>query len=194
MYYYVPGIKLSFFPGIQRFSLAAAGLFWRSRPRGTQGTRLYTVQVWVLAGLHGACSGRSKLRNLANNHGIAFRPAINGANRAHANPQNVLFIFHLSAAVFEVPQQPSKARQPRYNSRASSFSRCDSHERCFLCARVCVCVILGAYSSSRNQEQSVSRREVQFQLLFFCFFFFCCNISCLLLCTCVGIFTGTRCL
>ena len=84
--------------------------------------------------------------------------------------------------------------QPRYNSRASSFSRCDSHERCFLCARVCVCVILGAYSSSRNQEQSVSRREVQFQLLFFCFFFFCCNISCLLLCTCVGIFTGTRCL
>ena len=122
---------MSFFPGIQRFSLAAAGLFWRSRPRGTQGTRLYTVQVWVLAGLHGACSGRSKLRNLANNHGIAFRPAINGANRAHANPQNVLFIFHLSAAVFEVPQQPSKARQPRYNSRASSFSRCDSHERCF---------------------------------------------------------------
>ena len=49
--------------------------------------RLYTtVQVWVQAGLRGACSGRSKLRNLASNHGIAFRRAI--ANQAHGKPTN----------------------------------------------------------------------------------------------------------
>ena len=62
--------------GIQNFSVPAAGLFSRSRLRGTQGTRLYTtMQVWVPAGLRGACSGSSKSRNLANSHGIAFRPA-----------------------------------------------------------------------------------------------------------------------
>ena len=43
------------FSGIKFFSLPVAGLFSRSRLRGTQGTRLYaTVQVWVPAGLRGA--------------------------------------------------------------------------------------------------------------------------------------------
>ena len=46
--------------------IPAAGRFSRSRLRGTQGGRLYTtVQVWIQAGLRGACSGRSKSRNLA---------------------------------------------------------------------------------------------------------------------------------
>ena len=89
-----------------------------------------------------------KSRSLAINHEIAFRLA--RANQAHATPQNAIFNFSpLSTAVLEVPQQPSKARQPRYNSRASSFSLCDSHERRF-CAwvrervwvRVCHCRIL----------------------------------------------------
>ena len=57
--------------------------------------------------------------------GIAFRPA--KANQAHANPKNVDFFFivsPLSAAVFEVPQQPSKAivgSHAIYNSRASKI-------------------------------------------------------------------------
>ena len=46
-------------------------------------------------------------------------------------------------------------RQPRYNSRASSFSLCDNHERCFCVwlrerAYVCLCVIVGSYNSSRS--------------------------------------------
>ena len=66
--------------------------------------------------------------------------------------------FHsspLSAAVTEVLQQPSKARQPRYNSRASSVSLCDSHERCLcVCARERGCVymfILGSYKGLRRR-------------------------------------------
>ena len=48
------------------------------------------------------------------------------------------FIFSpLYAAVSEGPQQPSRARKPQYSSRASSFSLCDSHERCF-----CACVFV----------------------------------------------------
>ena len=45
--------------------------------------------VWVPVGLCGTCSGRSKSRNLARNHGVCFRPA--RANRAHTNPDYVMF-------------------------------------------------------------------------------------------------------
>ena len=41
-----------------------------------RGARLNTTaQVCVPGGRRGACSGRSKLRNLASNHGVAFRGA-----------------------------------------------------------------------------------------------------------------------
>ena len=42
-------------------------------------------QVCALTKVRGTCSGGSKSRTLANNHGIAFRPA--RANQAHANPE-----------------------------------------------------------------------------------------------------------
>ena len=46
-------------------SLPAMGLFSRSWLRGAQEARAYTtVQVWVPAGLRGACSVRSKSRDL----------------------------------------------------------------------------------------------------------------------------------
>ena len=57
---------------------------------------------------------------------------------------------YLSAAVIEVPQQPSKARKPRYNSRASSFSLRDRNgaSACgFVSVRVSARVIVGSYSS-----------------------------------------------
>ena len=57
-----------------RFSPAPVGLFSRSRLRGTQRARLYTTaQFWVPSGLRRAYSGRSKSRNLASSHGVAFR-------------------------------------------------------------------------------------------------------------------------
>ena len=44
--------------------------------KARRGARLYTTaQVWVPGRLRGACSGRSKSRNLASNHGVAFRRA-----------------------------------------------------------------------------------------------------------------------
>ena len=61
---------------VPRFSPSSVGLFSRSRLRGTQGARLHTTaHVWAPGGLCGACSRRSKLRNLARNHGVAFREA-----------------------------------------------------------------------------------------------------------------------
>ena len=71
------------------------------------------------------------------------------------------------SAVSQVRQQISKAGQPRYNSsRASSFSLCDSHERCspvFMCA--CAC-------HPRISQQLEPGREVQH------FPSFCCAIYC----------------
>ena len=68
-----------------RFSPAPVGLFSRSRLRGTQWGRLYTTaQVWVPGVLRGACFGRSKSRNLASNHGVAFRGA--GAEQDNGKP------------------------------------------------------------------------------------------------------------
>ena len=84
---------------------------------------------------------------------------------------------HLSAVVFDLPQQPSKAWQPRYNSRASSFSLCDSHERCFRVwvrerARVCVRVI--ARVLQQQEPGTVSRTEVPFRCYCSCSFLLCC--------------------
>ena len=57
-----------------RFSPAPVDLFSRSRLQSTHGARLCTTaQVWVQGRLRGACSGRSKSRNLASNHGVALR-------------------------------------------------------------------------------------------------------------------------
>ena len=135
-------IKMTFFRNTKLFSYDSRPLLALSAA-GSQGTRLYTtVQVWIPPGLRGACYGFSKSRNPASNYGIAFRPA--RVNQAHANPYKCLFYSFspLSAAVFEVPQQPSKVAQPRYNSHASTFPLCDSHEWCF-CVWVrehaCVC-------------------------------------------------------
>ena len=82
--------ETDFFCGTQNFSLPAAGLFSRSRLRGTQGVRPYTTaQVWVPTGLRGACSGRSKSRNLASNAGLlSDQPE---TNQAHANPQAAIY-------------------------------------------------------------------------------------------------------
>ena len=56
-----------------RFSPAPMGLSSCSRLWGTPRARLYTtVEAWVPGGLRGAGSGRSKSRNLASNHGVAF--------------------------------------------------------------------------------------------------------------------------
>ena len=101
-------------------SSPAEGLSSRSRLRGTQGGSVYTTaQVWAPAGLRGPCSWTSKSRELASNHGIAFRRA--RANQAHGKPQSVIFSgFHLSAAGSEaLPRQPSKSlaatvHQPRF--------------------------------------------------------------------------------
>ena len=73
---------------------------------------------------------------------------------------------HLSAVVFDLPQQPSKAWQPRYNSRASSFSLCDSHERCF-----CVWVREEAYMCAKSEQRhtvvlkAIPVRDYRWQVL-----------------------------
>ena len=67
---------LCVFRTFPRFSPVPVRLFSRSRLRGTQWAHLYTTaQVWVPGGLRRACSGRSKSRSLASDHGVAFRGA-----------------------------------------------------------------------------------------------------------------------
>ena len=84
-----------FFSTFSRFSPAPVGLFSRSRLRDTEGARLYTTaQVWVPGGLRDACCGRSKSRNLASIHGVAFRGA--RAEQGNGKPTYQLFC---SAAV-----------------------------------------------------------------------------------------------
>ena len=154
------------------------GLFSRSRLRGTHGARLHTtVQVWAPGGFLGACSRCSKSRNLASNRRIAFRPA--GANQAHANPKNVRKKKEKEkpCCCFCVPQQMRKARQPRYNSRAISFSLTATNGTCacrFVSVRGCVCAIAGS-CSSRNQEQS---RGQSCHSTFLARFHFCHTLCC----------------
>ena len=136
--------KRVFFCGIQNFYLPAAGLFSRSRLRGTQGAPACTPR----------CKCGSWPGSVARARGVKSREiwqVVAGLlsdelkqTRPMQTPKtSMFFIFHISAAVSEVPHQQSKARQPRYNSRASSFPLCDSHELCF-CVWVrelsCVCM------------------------------------------------------
>ena len=119
--------------------------------------------------LRGACSGRSKSRALASNHGIAFRRA--RGNQAHGIPQTATFCFVFSPLLLSLKKYrsgPHKARQPRQNRRASSFSLYDSHERSlFLCAcasmRVCI-----SYSI-RNLKHSLQKRGALSALTHFLF-------------------------
>ena len=71
LHYYV---EMRFFCTSAFFSLPAGGLSSCSRLRGTQGARpKSTAQVWTLVEVCGTCSGGSKSRKLASNHGEAFR-------------------------------------------------------------------------------------------------------------------------
>lgn len=82
---YICMYKTGFFRGTS-LSLRAEGFFLCSRLRGTQGGRIYTAALaWAPAGRRGACSGRSKSRELASNHIIAFRPA--SAKQDDGNPK-----------------------------------------------------------------------------------------------------------
>ena len=157
----------------------AAGIFSRSLPRGTQEPRrtLRRTYAWAPAELRGRCSGRSKVTRAGSFSRDRFP---SGQSQAGPwNPPTVLSFIFTSAAVSKVPYQPPKARQPRYNSRASSLSLCDSHERCFcvcVCVRVPVCVILGAHSS-RTQQHSQSHEER--------YYFRFCFVYLVLLCACI---------
>ena len=84
--------------------------------------------------------------------------------------------FHFFLLLFFKSQPLVKARQPRYNSRASSFSLCDSHERWFCVwvrerAYVCEWVTAVDLYNSRDQEHSSLKNTgtVQPFLLFFIF-------------------------
>ena len=98
-------MKLNFVCAIT-FSLPAAGLFSRSRLRGTQGAHVQTkAQVWVPAALRGACSGR-KNREIWQVIAGLLSDQLEQA-RPMQTPKTCFFFppsfFHLSA-VLVVPQ------------------------------------------------------------------------------------------
>ena len=119
--------------------------FQRATPPTFQGNHITKANL-VLLGTKGTFVGQLhaflqrpwhvlrafKVARSGSNRGVVLRRA--RANQADANPPKLLVFpfFRLSLLLFlEVPQQLSKARQPGYNSRVSSVSLCDSHERCF---------------------------------------------------------------
>ena len=121
---------MCFFLIFKRFSPAPVGRFSRSRLRDTQGARLYTMaQVWIPGGLRGACSGRSKSRNLASNRGVAFREA--RAEQDNGKPTCQLFCS-------------DKPRQNNTRFKLSPFLQ----RRTLLCVCghcLCVCVLRMCY-------------------------------------------------
>ena len=110
-----------------------------------------TTQVWAAVGLCGARSGRSKSRNLASNHGIAFRLA--EPRRTMETPQDFFCsTADVAAAVVScmhhtVPQalKLSILWQQRLNSsRTSSDSFCDLTRT----VHHCVCVFVPCFLST----------------------------------------------
>lgn len=85
--------------------------------------------IWP-AGLRCVRSGRPNSRKLASHHGIAFRPS--RTKQVHGHPNTVIIIcFHLCCCFWSMIQHhsgpPRRLRsQPRYISRASSISLCDT--------------------------------------------------------------------
>lgn len=118
-------------------------VFYRDLGCGARRTRVdTTAQKWVPTELRGGCSGRSKSRNLANNHGELFRPARAkeapscqevGIDFQHSN----CFIFHRCCLLLFLEHRGSPQRLGR-------------HERCAVCMWACVFVCVSY--SCRNQE------------------------------------------
>ena len=84
----------------------ALGCGARRRPACTPRRNL-----WVPGGLRSACSGRSKLRNMARNHGVAFRGA--RAEQDNGKPTCQLF--------FSTAVKALSLWQPHNSSLTSSF-------------------------------------------------------------------------
>ena len=97
------------------------------------------------------------------------------------NPPQTIYIFfaifHLSMLLFfQVPQQWSKVRQSRYNSRASSFSLCGSRERCVCVWVVSMCVRVSLWhpTSVGNRDRLKNRDAIWFFRSFqFCYWYVC---------------------
>ena len=166
-----------FFSGRGHFlALLAAG--HAGGPRVHYGARLGP------AGLRGACSGHSKSRELGHFHGIAFRRG--RAKQVHENPEVSFIAIHFftivrSAAVPEVPQQPSKVTHPRYNR---------SKLRTVLSACVrelaCVCVYISSTDPTAvGTKNSLKKRGAMI--------FFTVLCSLLLMCTCITRVSFRRC-
>ena len=98
--HFSPAVPNALFWTFARCFSGGRGFFLVLSSAGHQGGRLSTTaQVWVPAGLCGACSGRSKSRILASKRGIDLRPA--KANQAYAKPRyHFLSFFHPSMLLF----------------------------------------------------------------------------------------------
>ena len=64
---------MTFLHIVKLFSYGRGSFLVLSAAGDAGGLRVHTAQVWAPAEVRGTCSGRSKSRNLASNHGVAFR-------------------------------------------------------------------------------------------------------------------------
>ena len=125
------------------------------------GPRVITAQVWAPAGLRGACSGLSKSRELASNHGIAFRRP--RANQAHRKPRTVIFSFSTSRccclwSTATVALKRLGSRGTTAALQAYLFVTATNGASACVCVSVRMCVCECVSCGSRNQEHSLKKR------------------------------------
>ena len=153
-------IKLTFFQGYNSFIILPRVF---SRALGCGARRGPACTPW--------CKCGSRPGSVARALGVQSRDRFptSSSQPGPFKPQ-MLYLFYfspLSAAVFEVPQQPSKARQPRYNSRAIPFVTATNGASACGFVSVRVCPSLFEPTAVGTRSTAVSRTEVQFH--------FCCS-------------------
>ena len=147
--------KFTFSAPRPRFLFRPLVFLSRCRPRGHAGARVYTTaQVWVPAGLRGACSGRSQSRNLASNRGEAFRRV--RAKQDDGSPTVLHDLFCCCCCCccrsmyFITPSlKLSCGSHGSITNPHQSLAFCDGHRRC-ICLRLCVC-----HGSCRRRKQEI---------------------------------------
>ena len=198
----LPCIK-SYFSGILTplFLIFRPRVFSRALGRGAHRTPACTprCKCGTRPGSVARALGLQMSRNLASNHGIAFRQARAPPGPCQPQKCHVFSFFFSPSPLLFLKYHGYRQRLGSHGTTTAalpSFSLCDSHERCFCLwvrARVrvivgsysaCACVIVGSYSSTAaGTRNTISTTEV----LVYCSFSFLLLVCCLLLLLCPGI-------
>ena len=101
------------------------------------------AQVWVSAGLRGACFGRSESRELASNHGVDFRRARAKQNDGSPHQTNDQYFF--LRVLLCITVHTSETSHVTTASLMEAFPFVAATNDASACVRVCVSVCHRTY-------------------------------------------------